>query len=67
MLTPEQMRLRRQDNELRQLRREKQELEDKLAGARKSLAALVREMAKHANFSTGVMLRKMAGELESDA
>lgn len=67
MLTPEQMKLRRQDNELRELRRENQRIENKLAEVRAGLAELLREMAKHSNFSTGLMLRKMAGELESDA
>lgn len=67
MLTPDQTRVRRLDNEIRRLKLENERLENKLAGVRVSFAALLREMAKHASFGTRVQISNMVRELESDA
>lgn len=65
MLTPEQSRLRIHDDEMRALKKENTELKDKLSYARKAMAAMLREAARHGSWRDAAEYRRMADELEA--
>ncbi len=65
MLTPEQSRLRIYENEVRELKKEKAELLEKLQLARKAMAHMLRELAKRAPWRDAGEMRKIADELEA--
>lgn len=65
MLTPEQTRLRIQDNEMRALRAENARLEKKLADARSVVKEFVLLIAEKMPYSYKVKLTEMCKELDT--
>lgn len=65
MLTPEQTKLRRKDNEIERLRQENEELKVKVQDMRKAFKGTVLELAELIpSFKQRTELRRMANEIE---